>query len=240
MPRCFVVLSGLCTAFLAAVAFAADVAPLTPFQADYQVLRNGKQMGQATLALHSAGNGTWEFSNETHGTRGMAGMLGLDVVEKSTFHWRDGAPEGLRYSYSQQAAMKSRQRSVDFDWDMREARSSDGKSNWVAPLRPGAIDRSLVTVALMSALKSNSAQLEFPVVDKDRVAEQRYAQTATETVVLPGGPVKAVRVERQRDDSARTTTTWFAPQRGWLPVQIEQVEKNGETITLRLASSPRG
>ena len=239
LHRSFTRLFGLASLFAAAtgISTAADPAPLRPFTADYQVLRNGKELGQATLELRPAGDGIWTFSNVTRGTRGMASMVGLDIVEKSTFRWRDGHPEGLQYSYSQQAAIKSRQRSTDFDWNEGEAHSSDGKGSWTAPLQPGAMDRSLVTIALMSALKAHSSLLAFPVVDKDRIDEQHYAQTASETLSLPAGSIDAVRVERQRDEGSRTTTSWFAPQRGFLPVQIEQTEKNGETITMRLASA---
>lgn len=224
-------------AFISATAARAEPAPLPPFQAEYQVLRNGKELGHATLALRNAGNGTWEFSERTEGTKGLASMLGLDVVEKSTFRWRDGMPEGLQYSYSQQAAMKSRERSTDFDWKAREARSRDGKRDWTAPLDGTAMDRNLVTVAMMAALKSGARELTFPVVDKDRISAQRYVAGPRETLSLPAGSIAAVRVERQRDDDRKTTTSWFAPQRGWLPVQIEQVEKNGETVTMRLVSA---
>jgi len=239
-PSFSVRLIGLLALAATAAAAAAAPAPLAPFQADYVVLRNGKELGHATLTLREAQGGTWEFSNETRGTKGMASMLGLDIVEKSTFRWRDGLPEGLQYRYEQHAAIKSRKRSADFDWNAREARNSDGKNDWVAPLERSAMDRSVVTLAIMARLKAGSHDLTFPVVDKDRVAEQRYVQGAQEALSLPAGRFDAVRIERQRDDASRTTISWFAPARGWLPVQIEQVEKNGETVTMQLASAPRG
>jgi hypothetical protein len=220
-----------------ACAHAAEATPLVPFQAEYQVSRNGKELGHATLTLRQSDRDTWEFTNETRGTNGMASMLGLDIVERSAFRWRDGLPEGLQYRYEQRSAVKSRRRSVEFDWDAREARNSDGKRDWVAPLDRSAMDRNLVTLAIMTRLKAGSRDLVFPVVDKDRVAEQRYVPGARESLSLPAGTIEAVRVDRRREDSSRTTTLWLAPRRGWLPVQIEQVEKNGETITMRLAAS---
>jgi hypothetical protein len=229
--------AGLLLLACAGLAGAAESPPLQPFQADYQVLRNGKELGHATLTLREAGNGSWEFSSQTKGTKGMASMLGLDVVEKSTFRWRDGLPEGLQYRYSQQAAIKSRERSTDFDWSTRQAVSHDGGNTSTASLQGTAMDRNLVTIALMAKLKTGAQDLAFPVVDKDHVSTQRYASGAHEALPLPAGTIEAVRVDRQRDDSRRTTTSWFAPQRNWLPVQIEQVEKNGETITMRLAAS---
>ncbi|HEY2396072.1 MAG TPA: DUF3108 domain-containing protein [Rudaea sp.] len=221
-------------------AHAAEPSPLQPFQADYQVLRNGKELGQATLALRDTGHGAWEFSSQTRGTKGMASLLGVDVVEKSTFRWHGGVPEGLQYTYAQKAAIKSRQRSTDFDWNAKQARTRDGDSESTAPLQGSAMDRNLVTLALMARLKAGASDLTFRVVDKDHVAEQHYVAGARESLSLPAGRIDSVRVDRQRDDSKRTTTIWFAPQRNWLPVQIEQVEKNGETITMRLASPRQG
>lgn len=229
--------AALFAACAAGAAAPAPVAPVAPFRAEYQVLRNGKELGRATLALQPAGDGTWEFSEHTEGTRGMASLLGADIVEKSTFRWRDGRPEGLRYTYSQQAALKSKERSTEFDWRSREARSRDGKRDWTAPLDGSAMDRNLVTVALMAALKSGAAELVFPVVDKDRVAEQRFCREGNESLALPAGRTEAVRVARLRADNPnKQTTTWFDQRRNWLPVQIEQQDK-GDTITMRLARS---
>ena len=223
-----------------AAAPATDAVPVAPFHADYEVLRNGKELGVASLTLRAADHGTWEFSSQTKGTKGMASLLGVDVVEKSTFRWNAGQPEGLHYLYSQEAAIKSRQRSTEFDWQTHEAQSREGDKVWTAPLQVSAMDRNLVMIAMMAQLKAGAHDLAFKVVDKDKVSEQRYAQGAHETLSLPAGKIEAVRVERQRADNSRTTTSWFAPQRNWLPVQIEQVEKNGETITMRLAAAPRG
>jgi hypothetical protein len=216
----------------AAVPAAADPSPLKPFAADYVVLRDGKELGEATLSLDATGGDTWEFSSRTHGTGGMAGMLGLDVEEHSTFRWRGGAPESLAYRYSQKAAIKSRRRSIEFDWNARTAYSDDGKRHFEAPLTDGAMDRSVVTIALMAALKAHADDPSFPVVDKDRVADQRFRIEGKEALSLPSGPVNAVRVERIRDDANKATTIWFAPHLEWLPVQIEQAGKDG-VITMR-------
>lgn len=210
-------------------------APLAPFRAEYQVLRNGKELGKATLELRALDNGTWEFVNQTKGTAGMASALGVDIVEKSIFHWRAGHPEGLSYRYAQTSTFKSRDRSVDFDWSRNSAQSRENNRTWSATLVAGAIDRNLVTLALMADVKAGTTALQYSVVDKDKLGDQRYANAGAETLSLPAGKMQAVRVERQRTDSDRRTTSWFAAERGFLPVQIEQIEKNGETLTLRLS-----
>lgn len=218
---------------MSAAAGAAETAPLKPFSAQYEVLRNGKELGQATLALRDDGNGTWEFSSETRGTKGMASMLGVDVTEKSTFRWNGGQPESLSYRYAQHAAIKSKERGIDFDWKARQARVHDGNAETTAALHGTAMDRNVVTIALMAALKGGAQDATVPVVDKDRVAEQHYRVAGNEGMSLRSGPVDAVKVARVRDDNPRKQTTiWFAPRLSWLPVQIEQVDK-GDTVTLR-------
>jgi hypothetical protein len=212
-----------------------------PFNADYQVLRNGKELGHATLSLRALENDTWEFSSQTHGTSGMASLLGLDIVEKSTFRWNAGKPQGLRYSYAQQAAIKSRNTTIDFDWPAKSAVIRDNGKSIAIPLGQSAMDRHLVTLALMVDLKSGATALDYQVADKDKVADQHYVKGSHETLALADGNIDAIKVERDRgNDSKRMTTSWFAPQRGFLPVQIEQVEKkNGETITMRLTTGKR-
>ncbi|HZP65655.1 MAG TPA: DUF3108 domain-containing protein [Rudaea sp.] len=216
-------------------AYAAD-APLAPFHAEYQVLRNGKEIGHAVLDLHAGSGGNWEFSSETHGTAGMAALVGLDVVEKSAFRWQDGQPECLHYSYAQKAAIKSRDLVIDCNWSAHAAQVDDNGRPASVALEAPSMDRHLVTLALMHDLAHASAPFDYRVVEKDKVSDQRYVESAREMLALPAGNIEAVKIERDRGaDAKRRTTSWFAPARGYLPVQIEQVEKN-DVITMRLAS----
>lgn len=230
--RCVLAFLLACTA----AARAAD-APLAPFHADYEVLRNGKELGHATFDLRATANGEWEFTSATHGTSGMAALLGLDVDERSTFRWNGNQPQCVRYRYAQKAAVKSRDLAIDCDWQGKVAHSSAGGKAVDIALDATAMDRHLVTLALMADLKSGASDFAYRVVDKDKVSAQRYVSAGSEALALRGGTVDAVKITRDRGgDSRRQTTSWFAPQRGFLPVQIEQVEK-GDVITMRLMPS---
>lgn len=231
--------AALLSLFCAFGAFADPGAPVAPFHANYQVLRNGEAVGEATLSLRANGDGVWEFDSHTRGTSGMASLLGLDVAETSTFDWHDGHPQGLRYRYVQSAAIHSRTRDIDFDWKDATARVHDGNKQYRLSLQPNAIDRSLVTIALMADLQAHTPTLAYLIVHKDKVSRQQYVQSGRDTLDLPAGRIDAVRVEREGGSSKRQTTSWFAPSRGWLPVKIEQVGKHGETITLQLTATAK-
>jgi hypothetical protein len=235
MIKC--VIAASLVAFAATSYAAPGTAPLDSFKANYEVLRNGKPLGKATLDLHNTGN-DWEFVSDTQGTSGMAAMVGAEVHEKSTFTWNANKPQCLTYAYSQKA-LKTKSTSITCDWNAKTANVDDNGKPATVSLTSPAMDRHLVPLALMVDLKAGAQSLTYPVVDKSHIDDQQYLQTGHENVTLAsGGTIDAVKVTRDRGtDAKRTTTYWFAPQRNWMPVQIEQVEKNGETITMRLASA---
>jgi len=67
----------------------------------------------------------------------------------------------------------------------------------------------------------------------------RYERAGTEKVEVPGGTFDAVLLRRVGEpgaDRKRIARSWFAESLGWMPVQIEQSEKKGDTFTLKLVS----
>ncbi len=227
----------LCMAFFSTAQ--ADSVPVPAFHGEYRVLRNGDPIGKATLTLRRTGDHEWEFSSHTRGTSGLARLLGVNVSETSTFRWQDGRLHDLHYRYSQDAAIKSKSREIDFDWNQHRAELRDGNKSRDIALPPDAIDRSLVTVALMASLRtSRTSVLEYPVVHSNAVLTERYADSGRELLNLPAGRIETVRIER--DHGKRRTISWFAPKLGWMPVQIRQVQKSGKTITMQLETSHSG
>ena len=57
-------------------------------------------------------------------------------------------------------------------------------------------------------------------------------------MVVPAGTLRAIKVERLREDSSRTTVTWFGIDQGLIPVRILQSDE-GEGFELRLVSLQR-
>ena len=59
---------------------------------------------------------------------------------------------------------------------------------------------------------------------------------------VPGGEFTTIGMQREGDpgaDRKRAARNWFAESLGWLPVQVEQTEKKGDIVTLKLVSSKR-
>lgn len=219
-------LLGLCVGTLAVAA------ELAPQRAVYSVQRNGKAIGDATYTLASNGDGSWTLQSVTTGSAGMAKLVGLDVHERSTFRWRDGKPEGVRYDYKQDAVIKHKQRSIEFDWHARRAHVRDNGKEFSYPIEPGTIDRSTVAVELGMLLAGGAHEAALSVAQKDHLEQQRFAAQATERIRVAAGTFDAIRVERT--DASGKARSWYAPDVTTLPLRVEQVQGDGSTIVMEL------
>lgn len=218
----------------------AENAPIAPFRAEYDALRNGDALGRTTLELSDNHDGTWTLRSETRGTSGLAKLAGIHIVEISHFRWRDGRPEAIDYDYRQDSAIKKRTRHATFS--NGEAEVEEGGQTFRYAIVPGLVDRHAVTLAIATDLMRGASTFDYKVAVKDRVEDMRYERVGNENVAVPAGTYDAVlmrRVGEPGTDRKRVARSWFSEKLGWRPVQIEQTEKKGDAITLRLAAPPQ-
>lgn len=232
----------LLVAMSTSAAQVAHDAPPAPFRAEYLALRNGDELGRTTLELSDNRDGTWTLRSETNGTAGLAKLAGIHIVETSRFRWQNGRPEAIEYDYRQDSAIKKRTRHAAFDQATSQVRVEEGGETFTYALVPGLVDRHAVTLAIANDLMRNVQRFDYKVAVKDHIEDMRYERAGNETLNVPGGTFETVlmrRVGEPGTDRKRVARSWFSEKLGWLPVQIEQSEKKGDTITLRLASVQR-
>ncbi|WP_187265915.1 DUF3108 domain-containing protein [Alkalisalibacterium limincola] len=209
------------------------------YSAEYEVLRNGRALGQADVRVSAAGNGVWEMHSQTRGTRGVASLAGVEVTERSRFRWTPDLIEAMEYDYSQRAATRSRERSVRVDAGGGSIVTRDRDEETRLPYQAGVLDRHILPLAIARDLASgNRGPLRYQVADRGEVDEHVYRVTGTERVATPKGEVEAVKLERQRANSDRVTTMWMDPGNGYLPVRVVQNEGR-DTMETRLVRSSR-
>ncbi len=217
---------------VATVALAAEPVPVKPFDARYEVLRNGKALGSSRIRL-SQENGGWRFHSEVVGERGMAALAGFKVTQTMDFQWLDGQPRPSRSIYDQQATLGSRKVEVHYDWSAGRYRLVDRKGEHRNALTDDTVDRYGSAVALAAKLAAGETDFTLMVAYPDGPREWRFKVTDEETVTVPAGTFHALRVERIRDDDDRHTTSWHAPERNFLAVRTLQ-DEDGTTIESRL------
>jgi hypothetical protein len=101
------------------------------------------------------------------------------------------------------------------------------------------MDRHVTVLALAADLAAQRNDLAYTVADRRAVATHRYTHAGVETVEVPAGRFRCERVERLRDNKARTTSSWHAPEHGYLPVRMLQREPEGDTVETRLVKLER-
>lgn len=220
----------LAASLLALFASAFAGVSLKPEQASYVVTRDGKAIGMATYALAANADGTWTLRSETRGTGGMAKLLGLDAREDSVFSVHDGVLQGLHYAYNQDAAIKHKQRRIDFDWKAQQIHVHDNGKDFGYAIVPGCIDRSAVAVALGLAVATGEKSVTLPVAVRDRVESQRYVMRGEEKTQVPAGTFTTTEVERT--DTPGKAKSWYVPSLGVLPVLVQQQQHDHSTIVM--------
>lgn len=212
---------------------------LVPYQARYQVLRNGSTLGQAVVTLARDGV-AWRLKSETRGTEGLAALARVEIIEESHFRIHQGMPETLDYSFHQKAAWKDRERAVKVDAASRKILSTDKDRQHQFAYRPHVIDRHIVTLALaLDLARGANGERVYRVVDRDEFEEQRYQVVGKATLASPLGDLLTVQVTRVRENPGRVTDSWLAVDRGFVPVKVLQREPDGETFELRLLALER-
>lgn len=212
----------------------ASAAEIKPFSLDFDVSRNGKALGEATLSLQRLSQDVWVFRTHTVGTQGLASLAGVDIDERSEFRWIDGRPETLGYSFNQKMRFNAKKRSLSITPSAKQINASDDDGDYSLTYEPGLLDRNLVVLALAVDVAKEVEHVEYRVADKRKIDVNEYRIVGHEKLESARGALDTIRVERVRRQPGRETTTWIAPALGYLPVRIRQVEPDGDTLDMIL------
>jgi Protein of unknown function (DUF3108) len=228
----------LFASLLLAPALALAAPPPPPYTANYEVLRNGDRLGKATVVFKALPNGRYELTSNTVGSDGLAAIAGVAIDERSILRWTGEQPETIVYTYRQQLAWKTRERSIQVDAGNRRIESQDKDRRFSPPYQPGVLDRNAITVALMGDLAMGKpGDLAYLVPSKDELETQVYRASAPERLNTALGMQRVVRVERVRESAnGRTTTLWLGQDKNFVPLRILQKEPDGDTIEMRITS----
>lgn len=222
-------LLALALAGIASPAFAA-APPLPAFTAHYRLLQDGSPIGKATLTLAPGPDGTWTFTTASQGTSGLASLLAANTREVSMFKWFGDLPQGIRYDYTLKTALKSKHRTVNFDWN-RHVIEVDDNGHFSFATQAGALERHTVPLAIAAGLAAGQTSFTLPVAVRDRVETQHYAAQGKQSLKVPAGTFDATRVSRS--DGGEAFEAWFAP--GKLPAPVKIVQRGKHDFTLELA-----
>ena len=223
------------TALLFLLSAAAVAAEPPPFDATYSLSRNGIHLGANRLQLERNGD-AWRYAS-TITPGGLISLFVADTVEEES-HWRlhDGAIRPLSYRYHRFGGKKERRVELSFDWNDRQVVNDVGGDRWSMAIPAGTLDKLVYQVAIMLDLGRGERKMTYAIADGGRLKHYHLKVTGEETLETPLGPLRTLRVERTKESSKKTTRLWCAPELRYLPVKIEQVKKEGETLRMTIES----
>jgi len=153
------------------------------------------------------------------------------------------APEGLVPGYFSDKWRG--EQATHFDRDQGRVVFSNNRPD--APLADGMQDRLSALVQLAALLAAQPArfppgtQLAIPTASTREADTWVFSVEGEEDLVLPGGTVRAVKLQRlPRREYDQKLELWLAPRMDYAPVRLRLTNPNGDTVDNRWSSTDKG
>jgi hypothetical protein len=210
--------------------------PVDDFSYRYQIIRNGSALGSTRTQFKALPNGVWQYSSQASGTEGLAGIAGAGVDERSTLIAPRGQLELFSNRTETRVAWKTEVKSISFDKAGNAYIYQDRKGSQRIAYKPGMLDQHSLTLALIADLRAgNGKSFTYSALSKGKLETLRFKVTGEAVIDTALGKLNTVRVDRIRDSAnGKTTRIWFAKDRGFAPVLIQELDSNGDDIEMRI------
>ena len=209
---------------------------LKPYQAAYQGIWHGMTVAVSNLRLEKSGD-TWTYSSKSEG-RGLGRLAsGLSPDQTSV---AKVVGDGIQpHSYRSGGGDARHTIELKYDWQDKRITGNYEGTAVDLPLTPEVQDDASVQLALMTALLAGKTPDKFQLIDKNNVREYRFTREGEATLKTPLGEVPTVVFRAQKKNSPRVTRFWCAPDKGFVPMKVEQTKGDDVQWTLQIESLKR-
>lgn len=204
---------------------------LTPYETRYEVTRGGSNYGEAVRTLKYE-EGRFKLYTETE-----ISLLFLSDRRRfwSEFSLDDGNVTSHEFTYKRSGTGRNKGFSGSFDHDQQVVINKETDQPMSIDPSVYHMDEAASIEQLRLDVRGEEADYRYAVVDeKGQTDELVFKRVGEETLQLPYGEIKAIKVERIRENSRRETDYWFAPELDYVLVKMEQREDGDEVATLQL------
>lgn len=209
------VMISLAVLWFNAVAVVASASELTAYHAQYDVLRDNAEYGEAIRRLERTSDGVFALYTETE----IAWLFLTDRRRYwSTFVWLDNLAVTQEFGFKRSGTGKNKEFAARYSSDQ------------------AVLDEAAMLEQLrFDLLDLSRSEFRYSLIDENGKLDQHvYQRGDTETLQLPYTEVLATKVLRVREHSARETYYWFAPALNNVMVKMQQREDGDEVATLVL------
>ena len=216
---------------------AAAADELKPYTATYNGIWRGLTVAASTLKLEQTGD-TWTFSSRSE-PRGI-GKLASGVFPPLQVSVVRVTDHGVQpQSFKSTGGDPNKSIILNYDWQLLRVTGVYEGTEVSLPLTPQVQDDGSVQLALMVELLAGRTPPAVQLIDKNSVREYEFTSDGEATIKTPMGDVQTKVFKSQKKNSPRITRFWCAPDRGYVPMRVQQ--KKGEDVqwTLEIQSLKR-
>ena len=216
---------------------AAAADQLRPYTATYNGIWRGMTVAVSTLKLEQTGD-TWTFSSRSE-PRGI-GKLASGVfppLQVSVVRVTDQGVQPLSFKSTGGDPRKSIE--LNYDWQAHRVTGTYEGTMVDLPLTPQMQDDGSVQLALMVELLAGRTPPSVQLIDKNSVREYEFTRDGEATIQTAIGEVHTEVFKSQKKYSPRITRSWCAPDRGYVPLRVQQTVGNDVQWTLEVQSLTR-
>jgi Protein of unknown function (DUF3108) len=210
---------------------------LKPYEATYVGIWHGTTVGVSHLKLERTGD-SWTYSSRSE-PRGLGRLAANLFPPLQVSVVRISGTEVLPQSFKSSGGSASKDTDLNYDWQAHRVTGTYEGTRVDLPLTPQVQDDGSVQLSLMVALLGGHTPDRFSVIDKNSVREYHYQREGTETLKTPFGDVATVIYSSQRANSPRVNRYWCAPERGFIPLRVQQKRGNDVEWTMEIQSLTR-
>jgi hypothetical protein len=210
---------------------------LKPYEATYAGIWHGMTVAISQLKLEHTGD-TWTFSSRSE-PRGL-GRLASGVfppLQVSVVRISGGAVQPQ--SFKSSGGSDAKNTDIKYDWQAQRITGTAEGTAVDMPLTPQVQDDGSVQLALMVELLAGHTPATVQLIDKNSVRDYAFAREGDATLSTPFGEVSTVVYRSQKANSPRVTRFWCAPDRGFVPMKVEQTKGEDVQWTLQIQSLKR-
>ena len=216
-------------------AVAAD--ELKPYTATYNGIWRGMTVAVSTLQLEQTGD-TWRFSSRSEG-RGI-GKLASGVFPPLQVSVVRVTDQGvLPQSFKSTGGDADKTILLNYDWQLHRVTGVYEGTEVSLPLTPQVQDDGSVQLALIVELLAGRTPPTVQLIDKNSVREYQFSRDGEATIKTALGDVQTVVFKSQKKNSPRITRFWCAPDRGYVPMRVQQKKGDDVQWTMEIQSLKR-
>jgi Protein of unknown function (DUF3108) len=193
---------------------------LKPYQATYAGVWHGMTVAISHLTLERSGD-NWTFSSRSE-PRGIGRLASGVFPPLQVSVVRISGAEVQPQSFKSTGGSAAKSTDLKYDWQAHHVTGTYEGTKVDLPLTKRVQDDGSVQLSLMVALVAGHTPATVELIDKNAVRDYEFAREGEAQLVTALGDIATVVYRAQKAHSPRATRFWCAPERGYVPVKVEQ------------------